>query len=515
MFFVSFTLISQLTVFFFPSPLLGSISLFFFSSDIFSFTKQALLRRTLERGFVLSASEGIPSYDPLKDKHATYAHTEHYREKQRQLKYEHKADLLARRVKFPGQIMLKELKEERKRRVVMRGGRRSRSNSKTSMSSGSKKNRPQSAPRDRRGSKSSSKKGGLRGPKAAMEARRTNSLQDLGRKFHQSTNNWTDNGTNNNSDANGANGGDVDSSGSGSNSRSDLNNPAKSNEIEINLLHEKVLETEDELKHQEQVARNFSKKVKELELQMLVNEQRSQSRTQQLQEVLSSTDEKAQELQEVADNLALELASRKRRAKSQLENAQNKNDQEIEKREELQRKIVLINDQLEVEKHSHVKREKIVREEAKNEAILIEKEKRKHLIPPSVVKKLERENRKEVYALNKKLEQKARIEIELEKKIELEKLNSQDAIEEALTSAKKTLEAQQHLVRQAEDRSLKNHLVATKMKKVVRDMSVKLEEKVSVMEEEMETMSKQLTRAKRLLKQEKKRNKVKQGSGKK
>ena len=46
-------------------------------------------------------------------------------------------------------------------------------------------------------------------------------------------------------------------------------------------------------------------------------------------------------------------------------------------------------------------------------------------------------------------------------------------------------------------------------------MSVKLEEKVSVMEEEMETMSKQLTRAKRLLKQEKKRNKVKQGSGKK
>jgi hypothetical protein len=112
---------------------------------------------------------------------------------------------------------------------------------------------------------------------------------------------------------------------------------------------------------------------------------------------------------------------------------------------------------------------------------------------------------KEMKFLQKKLDQSLRIEKELEKRIELEKLKSQDAVEDALTSAKETLEAQQALVRAAEDRSLKNHLVATKMKKAVRDMSVKLEEKVGVMEEEMETMAKQLARAKRLLRAEKKR----------
>ena len=77
-------------------------------------SKSALLQRKLERGWMLSASEGIPSYDPLRDKHATYAHTEHYREKQRQLKYEQEADRKATRVRFPGQLILKELKEEKK-----------------------------------------------------------------------------------------------------------------------------------------------------------------------------------------------------------------------------------------------------------------------------------------------------------------------------------------------------------------------------------------------------------------
>ena len=139
---------------------------------------------------------------------------------------------------------------------------------------------------------------------------------------------------------------------------------------------------------------------------------------------------------------------------------------------------------IDLEKHSNLKRERIVREEARKETMLIEKEKRKHLINPSVVKKIERENKRDVHQLQKKLDQQRRIEEELERKVELEKLKGQDAIEDALTSAKETLEAQQHLVRQAEDRSLKNHLVATKMKKVVRDMSVKLEEKMSVMEED-------------------------------
>ena len=44
------------------------------------------IKRSLERGFRITASEGIPEYNPLKDKHATYAHTEHYREEIRRLK---------------------------------------------------------------------------------------------------------------------------------------------------------------------------------------------------------------------------------------------------------------------------------------------------------------------------------------------------------------------------------------------------------------------------------------------
>ena len=487
-------------------------------------SKSAILQRKLERGWMLSASEGIPSYDPLRDKHATYAHTEHYREKQRQLKYEQEADRKATRVRFPGQLILKELKEEKKQRLLRKNirGRKTREKNK----------RPASAPRDRnttrgqagRSSGGRSGKGGARGPRAAMEARRTASLQDLGRKY----NNWTENSTllrmnpANNGEISAAstlgslglerNKGDGSNRGDGGDGGDGGNGGNRGEEI-IATLHAKMMETEQEAQHQEESARMLSKQVKELELQIQINEQRSSAKTQQLQEVLSATDDKAQELQETADNLALELASRKRRAKGQLEDAQSRYDDEVSKREELERQMELLNDHLEREKHSNLKRERIVREEARKETMLIEKEKRKHLINPSVVKKIERENKRDVHQLQKKLDQQRRIEEELERKVELEKLKGQDAIEDALTSAKETLEAQQHLVRQAEDRSLKNHLVATKMKKVVRDMSVKLEEKMSVMEEEMESMTKQLARTKRLLKQEKRRAKATTGGG--
>ena len=103
-------------------------------------SESALVRRTLERGWMLTASPGIPTYDPLKvsnffllvsvfssfahvdssllcnflqDSHATYAHTENFRIEQRRLKLLDDADRKASRMKFPGQTMLKELKEER------------------------------------------------------------------------------------------------------------------------------------------------------------------------------------------------------------------------------------------------------------------------------------------------------------------------------------------------------------------------------------------------------------------
>ena len=456
-------------------------------------TASKILKRTLERGFLLTASEGIPEYNPLKDKHATYAHTEHYREETYRLKQLEVFDRKKSRVQFPGAGTLKLLKDDRKLKLKLRlsGARsRSRSGSGSSVGSGSRRGSRNSRkrPASAGGNGRKGRKGGLRGPQAALEARRTASLQSLGRKF----NNWTEDG--------GGDGGRE-----GDEERGESNKTPASLNADTALMQEQVYEAELKAKEEEERARALSRKVKELELQMTVNEQRFQSKTQQLQEVLSSTDDKAIELQEIADNLALELASRKKRAKIMRHDAECKFDRENGLRADVQRKHDLLMIELERETKSHMKREKLVCEKVRNEVLAIEKEKRKALIQPSVVKKMEKKNKKEQRLLHKKLEQSKRIEEELEKKIELEKLKSQDAIEDALVSAKETLEAQQALVRAAEDRSLKNHLVATKMKKVVRDMSVKLEEKVNHMEEEMETMTKQLARAKRLLRAEKKR----------
>ena len=73
--------------------------------------------------------------------------------------------------------------------------------------------------------------------------------------------------------------------------------------------------------------------------------------------------------------------------------------------------------ELERETKSHMKREKLVCEKVRNEVLAIEKEKRKALIQPSVVKKMEKKNKKEQRLLHKKLEQSKRIEEELEKKL--------------------------------------------------------------------------------------------------
>jgi hypothetical protein len=452
-------------------------------------TKSKILKRSLERGFRITASEGIPEYNPLKDKHATYAHTEHYREEIRRLKSLEAFDRKKSRVEFPGARTLKQYKQDKDLRKLLKfNGGRSRSNSGSRVGNlkGGSRKRPASAGGNIGGR---TRKGGLRGPQAALEARRTSSLKALGRKY----NNWTDDV----GEEVGESGRDGGESTRGRDSAMDKN--AK------DALEQQVYEAELKANEERERAQAMSRKVKELELQMTVNTQRFQSKTSQLQEVLSATDDKASELQEISDNLALELASRKRRTKSLLDDMERKLDRESGLRAEMQRKYDLVVLELERESKSHLKREKIVREEVRKEIMAIEKEKRKNLIQPSYVKKLEKKNMKEMKFLQKKLDQSLRIEKELENRIELEKLKSQDAVEDALTSAKETLEAQQALVRAAEDRSLKNHLVATKMKKAVRDMSVKLEEKVGVMEEEMETMAKQLARAKRLLRAEKKR----------
>ena len=66
-------------------------------------TESAMLRRTLERGFVLQASNGIRNTIQFVMSHATYAHTEQFRRDKERLRMLEEADRKAARVRFPGQ----------------------------------------------------------------------------------------------------------------------------------------------------------------------------------------------------------------------------------------------------------------------------------------------------------------------------------------------------------------------------------------------------------------------------
>ena len=79
---------------------------------------------------------------------------------------------------------------------------------------------------------------------------------------------------------------------------------------------------------------------------------------------------------------------------------------------------------------------------------------------------------------------------------------------QALVEAKATLEAQQALVRAAEDRSLRSHLEVQKTRKRERDALVKSDDRVAQLEEEIGAAQKQLAQAKRQLRKERKRAKA-------
>ena len=253
-------------------------------------------------------------------------------------------------------------------------------------------------------------------------------------------------------------------------------------------------------------ARMLERKVKEVELSMQVAKQQFSTRQKQLQAVIESTDERVSEITFERDNLAVEVATKKRRAKSMQADSERRLEREIDRREELEHKLRLAEARIEQEERAHLKREHIIREKAVQEAIAREKEKRKNLVPQSVIKKLEKEKRREVHTLTRIITNHKKREESLEQEIVREKQRGEDAVYAALEDAKATLEAQQAIVRAAEDRNLRSHLQVQKEKKRCRDGLVKADEKVASMEADMVELQKKLASAKRLLRKEKKKS---------
>ena len=109
-------------------------------------------------------------------------------------------------------------------------------------------------------------------------------------------------------------------------------------------------------------------------------------------------------------------------------------------------------------------------------------------------------------ALQKSISNLEKLGDSLREQIILEKQRGEEAVSSALEDAKATLEAQQAIVRAAEDRNLRSHMQVQKEKKKCRDGLIKADEKVATMEEEMEELQKNLVRLKRRLRKEKKKN---------
>eukprot|EP00946_MAST-07B_sp_MAST-7B-sp1_P003978 g3978.t1 len=122
------------------------------------------------------------------------------------------------------------------------------------------------------------------------------------------------------------------------------------------------------------------------------------------------------------------------------------------------------------------------------------------------LRKLKKEKNAEIKALEKSISNLKKLEESLKEKLILEKKRGEDAVMSALEDAKATLEAQQAIVRAAEDRNLRSHMQVQKEKKKCRDGLIKADEKVAIMEEEMEELQKNLVTLKRRLRKEKKKN---------
>lgn len=428
-------------------------------------TESAMLRRTLERGFVLPASNGIPKYNPIRDRHATYAHTEQFRKEMARLRMLEAVDRKSARVRFPGQGPKKMLEKQRKQSLA---NRMTRQRTRGAIE------RPSSAPRRRR------RGGGIGGRDAALEVRRSSSLREVG---HGKKTAW-------------GNGSQQEEDNGGGTSAADGSAVGRE-QLEAALLSAAEAKKE---------ARMYARKVKEAELSMQVAKQQNLTRQKQLQAVIESTDERVSEITFERDNLAVEVATKKRRAKSMQADAERRLEREIDRREELERKLHLIKAHLEHEERAHLKKVSRIREEALQEAATREKEKRKNLVPQSALRKLEKEKRNEVNKLTRIIENQKKREESLEDQVVREKQRGEDAVHIALEDAKATLEAQQAIVRAAEDRNLRSHLQVQKEKKRCRDGLVKADEKAANMEAEMVEMRKKLVSAKRLLRKEKKKN---------
>ena len=420
-------------------------------------TESAILRRKLERGFILPASNGIPEYNPVRDRHATYAHTEQYKKEIGRLRLLEEADRKSSRVRFPGQRQKKAIQKERRMRISMKMNKRVPPMSR----------RPSSAPRRRR------RGGGIGGRDAALEVRRSLSLQKVG----QSREAWGDNEV-----------------------RPEAKNEAGSVGQE---RFQDALAAEAEAKRHAKV---LERQVRELELSAQVAKQQNLTRQKQLQSVIASSDERMNDIMFERDNLAVEIATRKRRAKSMLADLERRLEEEIDRRDAMKRKMMQMEQEIDRERKAHLKKENLARKEALEEALKIEKAKRKNLIPQSHLKKLEKQKLHEIHLLKKSIATLEEQRVSLQEELKEEKQRGEDALNSALEDAKATLEAQQGIVRAAEDRNLRSHLQVQKEKKRCRDGLVKADEKVANMEAEMVELQKKLSTAKRLLRKEKKRS---------